>query len=375
MRIGIDTFGCAHGRSGAGIYLFSLIKNLPESDGDEIELFGIETDRFVYNSPKREVAFTGLHIPDSPVPERLWHAFFLNRFVRRQKYDVVLYPAFLSMLPCPKHKAVFVIHELLSQVLKKNDSPLFRRYLKKCLKRAAKIITPSLCVKKELVAFGVKSDKIEVVHNGVDHSLFYPRPTVDGDFVTIKPFAIKKPFVIYPSTIQYPEKKHVELIRAFSLFKKKTASPCRLVLAGSEGANAALVQKEVLRSPYASEIVLTGHFPYQNLPELYASSEACIVPSVSEGFGLPVLEAMASGIPVLCAKAGALSEIAGPDALYFNPDNIEEMASGLEKVLCEDASREKMLNANREWVSRFSWKKTATKTLDVIRAILSETAQ
>ena len=106
------------------------------------------------------------------------------------------------------------------------------------------------------------------------------------------------------------------------MFKEKTGLPHRLVLAGEEGAYAEEVQKAAFDSSAATEIFMTGYFPREGFPELYRNSEMCVFPSVNEGVGLPVLEAMATGIPVACAKAGALPEIAGNNVLFFVSDNI-----------------------------------------------------
>ena len=370
MRIGIDTFGCEHRQSGAGSYLYSLIKSLPETENDEVELFGVETDRFVYDFSKSSFSFLGLNIPDSLFAVQLWHTLFLKWFLKKQKYDVVLYPASLQNLPVSySTPSVLVINELLSEVLKKNKSFFFKHRLKKVLFHSAKIIVPSLYVKKELVGFGVPADSIEIIHNGVDHSLFFPRKIENNEAVLIQPFSIKRPYLIYPSRIQHPEKKHVELIKAFNLFKKRTGLPHKLVLAGSEGQNTAVVHKAVLDSPYVSDIILTGYFPHKNLPELFSCADACIIPSVCESASLAVLEAMACGIPVLCSNAGGLSEVAGPAPIYFDSDNIEEIATDIEKIISDKELREKIVNESTAWVKRFTWEKTSSKTLEVLRKV------
>lgn len=368
MRIGIDTFGCDHRRSGSGSYLFSLIANLPETEHNEIELFGLEIDRFVYDSTKGTFIFSGINIPDSLFAARIWHQFFLKSFIKKRGYDVVLYPAAMTIFPLTNVKpGVIVINELFSGILKNTHGFFALNRLKKCLKNAEKIIAASHCIKKELIAFGVNAEKIEVVYNGVDHSIFMPKPVANEDLVLIKPFAIKRPFFIYPSRIQHPEKKHVELIKAFTLFKQRTALPHKLVLAGDEGQNALVVQKAVLDSPYASDIVMTGYFPHQNLPDLYACSDACLMPSVAEGFGMPVIEAMACGIPVVCSKAGALSEIGGKGAIYVDPDNAEEFAGALEDIVKKTELKAEMIEENKNWVSRFTWQNTVERTTEVLK--------
>ena len=141
MRIGIDTFGCDHRRSGSGSYLFSLIANLPETEHNEIELFGLEIDRFVYDSTKGTFIFSGINIPDSLFAARIWHQFFLKSFIKKRGYDVVLYPAAMTVFPLTNVKpGVIVINELFSGILKNTRGFFALNRLKKCLKNAEKIL-------------------------------------------------------------------------------------------------------------------------------------------------------------------------------------------------------------------------------------------
>ena len=105
---------------------------------------------------------------------------------------------------------------------------------------------------------------------------------------------------------------------------------------------------------------------------MYAGSEACVFPSVNEGVGLPILEAMATGVPVLCSKSGALPEIAGDAAYYFDSDNIEEIATGLEKIVTDNELRSTLTNKGLERVEAFNWESTVAKTLEIARNILDK---
>ena len=124
-------------------------------------------------------------------------------------------------------------------------------------------------------------------------------------------------------------------------------------------------------SSSASDIFLTGFFPHESFPLLYAGADACIFPSVNEGVGLPILEAMATGIPVACAKAGALPEMGGEAALYFDADNIEEIADCMEKIVGDTALREKKIATGLRWAKRFSWEATVQETIAVMKKIVS----
>lgn len=372
MRIGIDTFGCDHARSGIGTYLLSFASNLPEESDIEIEFFGAEIDRYTYTSGK-DIGFESVQLPESLNALRLWHFTNINKFASQRHYDAIIYPAPDRVLPISFNvPGIAVVNSILSGKVEGNRDWIQKLQIKRGLFKVPKIIAASNFIKSDLVRHGVGEEKIDVVHNGIDHKLFFPSVEFESDTVSIKPFAIKKPYFIYCSKISGPAKKHVELIRAFSSFKEKTGFPHRLVLAGSDGSYAAEVHKAALDSPCASDIFLTGYFPHESLPKLYSGAVACIFPSVKEGVGLPVLEAMACGVPVLCSKASALPEIGGESALYFDSDDIEGMAKCMEKIVSDSELRNRMSIAGQEWARAFDWRFTVKNTLDLIREMIKK---
>lgn len=371
MKIGIDAFGLDHGKSGLGSYLKSFVNNLPDDSALEFELFGEEIDRYTYKV-KRDIPFSGVSIKDSVFSQRLWHSFSAGRFIRKRGYDAVLYTAAARMIPSRfSVPGIAVVNDIVGNRFRK-EALLVQRSIRRGLSRSDCIIVPSMFVKKNLERSGVRCRRIEIVHNGIDHSLFFPVGPlgIESEIADIKPFAIKKPYIIYASRMQSPEKKHVELIQAFSLFKERTGFPHRLVIAGSDGPYSREVHEAAFASSFASDIFITGYFPHESFPDLYRNAEACIFPSVNEGVGLPVLEAMATGIPVACAKAGALPEIAGSNALFFDSDNREECASCIEKIISDTALRKKLSEGGSSWSRRFSWEKCARETIDIVKSIV-----
>ncbi len=373
MKIGIDTFGTEHGRSGLGSYLISLVRNLPESEDISYELFGPELDRFTFNGD-RDFPFVSVATLDTEKSDLRWHKMKANSFAKKQQYDAVLYAAGSRMIPDRfKVRGVAVVNDIVSSVLSQTEGFGSRHQIRAGLSRADCIIASSQYVKKDLERLKIHCRRIEVIHNGVDNTLFYPKAAeeVESNLVDIKPFAIKKPYFLYPSRINNSGKKHIELIKAFNLFKEKTGLPHRLVIAGNPSQEYGdLVHKAVFESSAASDIFITGYFPHENFPELYRNAEACLFPSVNEGAGLPVLEAMASGIPVACASAGALPEVAGKNALYFDSDNINEMAEAIERIAGDEALRSKLIKDGLEWEKRFSWEKNARATLAVLESVI-----
>lgn len=375
LKIGINTFGCDHGRSGIGSYILSLVRNLPDS-GHGIDLFGPELDRYTYSSGLDSVTYTGVSVSDSLLAERLWHIASFSKFARKQKYDAVLFPGGVNLLPLKFDiPSVVVIQDIVSDTCRNSDDGFMNGLLKMQLKKAHRIIAASRFIRDDLVNLGIPESRITVIHNGIDTNLFYPRPQNMNEAVLIHPFSIRRPYIIYASRVAYPSKCHVELIQGFSSFKKKTGAPHRLVLAGADSTNAEVVHREVIKSPFASDILLTGYFPHQNLPELYSAADACIFPSSGEGVGLPVLEAMACGIPVACARAGALPEIAGENALFFDQTNPEDIAGAIEKLIRTSTGeneplRNDLVSRGTKWTQEFDWKKSAVETIDCIDSLM-----
>ena len=367
MRIAIDTLGGDHGRSGFGSYILYFISNLPKDADIQIELFGTEEDRYTYNSGT-EIPFSAIKLLETPKALRRWYKYHANRFIKKHNYDIVLYPSASKMLPkrFRHHKGIAIINSIMSSEIAEKSGKE-KRQLKKGIHNVHRIIAASKYIKDDLMQLGISEDKISVIHNGIDHKLFFPMADLfENEIVDIKPFAIKRPYFVYGSTLSSPEKKHIELIKAFELFKKNTGAPHRLVLAGNDGPFAEEIHKAAFDSPFASDIFLTGFFPHENFARLYGGADACLFPSVSEGVGLPILEAMACGIPVLCSDKGALKEIGGTAPLYFDSDDIDQIALNMQKIVEDNELRENMITDGIMWANEFNWEATVNTTLKEI---------
>lgn len=363
MKVGIDGLGCDHGKSGAGSYLLSFTSCIPQSSDFQVEIFGLEEDRYTYTSGK-EIGYSSVGIADTSFSSFRWHSHFFRSFVKKHNYDAVIIPSINKTVPSRyPSKSVAVVNKPV--IFEKGNH--HSRKLVKSLKKAPYVVASSDFVRNTLVSCGIDDRKISVIYDGIDHKLFFPELEKHNDFVDIKPFAIKRPYFIYGSRISGPEKKHMELIKAFSLFKEKTNLPHRLVIVGDGGEFFEELHKTVYDSPYANDIFFTGYFPHESFAKLYANAEACVFPAVNEGSGLPVIEAMACGIPVICSDSGALPEVGGNAALYFNSSNIDQIASLMELVVTDENLRKRMIDDGILQAAGFSWEKTVKETLDLIK--------
>ncbi|MDR1099085.1 MAG: glycosyltransferase family 4 protein [Treponema sp.] len=372
MKIGIDTFACDSGKSGVGVYVTQLLKRIPPS-GDRYELFGWEFDRFAFSETAPNLDFVSQCFINGRTANSLWHLFKYPGFTRSREYDACFFPAAHRRLPYGSSKpAIGTVHDMAAfrgtRKTREHLGAVIRVTLPNALRRLDRIIAVSQWVKQELVEVArVKESRIEVVPNGIDHSAFYPRPRNEESVVLIQPFSFRRPYVLYASRIDYPVKNHIRLIKAFGIFKERTRYPHRLVLAGADRYGAEKVKEAAAASEYRNDIFFTGHFPLSSLPELYAGADMVVVPSMYEGFGMGVLEAMASGVPVACARAASLPETAEHAALYFDPLNVEDMADRMVTLgVNRDISREcRRLGVER--AQSFSWDRCAERTLGIIR--------
>jgi glycosyltransferase involved in cell wall biosynthesis len=375
MKIGIDTFASANGRSGIGVYLMEILRRIPPS-GNQYELFGWDFDRFAYTEAAPHCEFIPRCSFSGRTANTLWHILKYPEFARDRGYGTCFFPAAHRRIPnrspCP---SIGTIHDMAAYwgPRKTRESlGAIRMLLPNAIRNLDRVIAVSEWVKRELVELlHVKESKIEVIPNGVDHSLFYPRRKTDESVVLIQPFSFRRPYILYASRIDHPVKNHIKLIEAFEIFKDRTRYPHRLVLAGRDGNRAEKVKDAAASSKYRNDIFFTGHFPMTSLPELYAGADFVVFPSMYEGFGLGVLEAMASGVPVACARAASLPETAEHAALYFDPTDAEDMADRMVTITSNrDLARECRANGI-ERAKEFSWDICAKRTL----ALLEELAE
>jgi glycosyltransferase involved in cell wall biosynthesis len=375
LKIGIDTFACDGGKSGIGVYLLQLLRRLPRFE-ERFELFGWEFDRFTFAEAAPEADYIPLETRTGSLPNTLWHLLSYPDFARAQNFNLAFFPAANRRLPfrspCP---TVGTVHDMAAyrgpRRNREHLGAVLRMMMPDSLRNLDRVIAVSAWVRDELVEVArVPASRIEVVHGGVDLEAFHPRPRNDESVVLIQPFSFRRPYILYASRVDHPVKNHVGLIKAFEIFKARTKHPHRLVLAGSEKKGAAAVRRAAAKSPYRNDIFFTGYFPMRNLPELYAGADIVVVPSRYEGFGMGALEAMASGVPVACARAASLPEVADHAALYFDPDDAEDMADRIVTLTTDRECYREYRKRGLERAQLFSWDIAAEKTFKILRDTL-----
>jgi glycosyltransferase involved in cell wall biosynthesis len=244
----------------------------------------------------------------------------------------------------------------------------YRAMMNACARIATRIITDSEHSRSEIVRYlHADPEKIDVICPGVDTS--FQRVTDAVQLAAVRSrFGIDREFILCVG-IYKPRKNHAGLLRAFQRCLANGIQ-AQLVIAGPMAEGEAVLRRRAAELGVTERVVFTGFVNDADLCALYSAARVCVVPSLYEGFGFTVLEAMACGAPVACSRATSLPEVAGKAALYFDPHDPEEMASQLVHAFSDDALRASLIQKGRQNLQRFNWAETARLTLAVYHQAL-----
>lgn len=228
------------------------------------------------------------------------------------------------------------------------------------MKNADVILTDSESSKQEIMKYwDVTSQKIHVTYLGIDDKYYSYRLSVSDELELINQWKIPENYILFVGTIE-PRKNIQRLIQAFDLYKSAFQNNLKLVLAGGKGWLSDGIYKIAVEAEYSSDIVFTGYFPEHLKPALYAKAKAFVYPSLYEGFGLPILEAMAVGTPVLTSNISSMPEVTGDMGVYVNPFSVESIENGIRKILYHDFNKNNM----RKIAMNFNWERCYKKTIE-----------
>ncbi len=355
MKIGI--IGDALDRQYAGIHIYT--KNLV----DHLVKVDLENEYFLF----REKASVNPSFHEIVIPVFKWIPgyqsfrllFAIPTLARKYNLDVVVEPAHFGPFNLPKSiKRVTVIHDLTPILFPEwhtfNGWFLQKLFLPGIVKRADLIITNSEYTKSDIVNH-MHKDPAEIIpiHLGISDR-FYRRKNL----AVLKEYGIYKPYILYLGTLE-PRKNLIGLIKAVELFKERNPhAQEQLILTGKKGWKI----KELLRNKYQSryhhDIILLGYAERDHLPHIYSGATFFIYPSFYEGFGIPVLEALACGVPVLASKSTSLPEVGGKHVHYFDPSDVNDMANTMHIVFHGVTGDNK---ESMEYAQSFTWERMATR--------------
>jgi glycosyltransferase involved in cell wall biosynthesis len=372
MNIGLSTSVIQRGRTGVAQYVFALLRALlPFAERHRFTLFVLEEDLPLFKFA--ETKMTLVAVPERfrpPVKNILWHQTVLPRLARRHHLDVLHTPSYRRMLwprPCA---LVATIHDLAPfRLARKYDwkRMLYGRVVARRLaQRQDQVIAVSQHTGRDILEFfHVPPERLTMIHNGLDHARFFPAARAAAKAEVNRQRNVRRPFFLYVARLEHPAKNHVRLIEAFNRFKAGTGSDWQLVLGGSDWHGAEVVHALVRQSPFTRDIRCLGFLPDDELPAWYRAAEAFVYPSLFEGFGLPPIEAMACGCPVISSTRGSLGEVVGDAAVIVDPEDVNSLRRAMSAVAADESAREQLREAGLKRAQCFNWEKTAAATINV----------
>ncbi len=375
MRAVIDIESLRHTRTGLGQYVYRLIDGFGSIvKNDEILLLnnsfkkGKETKPTLpaFDNPK--IGYKNLKI-SKKILNPLWDSVRLPRIEHLiGDFDVYHAPTH-NELPLTKRKKVLTIHDL-SFMMGNWHLPEFKQYLGEYFPRAASkadlIIADSESTRKDVIErLRVDESRVKTVYLAA--SSFSRRIEDKNEISTIlKKYSIDRDYILYVGTIE-PRKNVANIIKAYDIFRSSESDGPLLVLCGGKGWMYEEIMDTFQKSPHKNDILFTGYASNDELPFLLSGALLFIYPSFYEGFGLPVLEAMACGAPVITSNISSLPEVAGDAAIQIKPDNVEEMANAIGRVAASKELRDEMTQKGFIHNSGFSWERCARETLEIYR--------
>lgn len=372
-RVALELQPCCGNRSGIGTYTHELACRLEDHDGLEFQgnLFNF------LGRNDNSAALTGVSMPIAQcsslpygVYRRIWHSVPV-------RYDRLFPCADLTLFfnyivpPCIGGKVATTVYDLtylrFPETMERRNYRRIDRDLAYSVERSARIITISDFVGQELhELLDVPTEKICVVSCA---------PSFGSGIVQLqdllKKYGIATPYLLYVGTIE-PRKNLVRLIRAFERLKRETGITHQLVLAGGNGWNNEEIYRTAVKSPYAEDILFVGFVSAEEKNALYQNADVFVFPSLYEGFGIPPLEAMHFGCPVVTSDAASLPEVVGSAACLVNPLDDVSIAEGIFRVLHDEDYRKSLVAEGFRQEKKYTWDASAAKLTRLCREILGE---
>jgi len=368
MRIAIDARALLSQSTGIGTYTRGIAAGLASRPGTEVGLFaprplpdGLSRGPWSIQTDTHPFGIVWLQ---TTLPRRLasWRA------------DVLL--AALTIAPATgAGPFVSVVHDLTAWTHPQWHTARtllgFLPLWEKTVERASRLLCVSQATARQLLArYPEARARVRVVPNGVD-PYFSPSKEEPPRERTRRRYAAGSRFLLYLGTIE-PRKNVESLVAACENLWRRRRSRPDLVLAGGHGWKTSSLNRRIARSPFRDKIHRIGYVPRETARDLYRAAEVFVYPSYAEGFGLPVLEAMACGVPVVASTAEALTEVGADAALYAPPEDASQLAHQIERALEDEPTRSLLRGKGPERAASFSWEAAAEKTAEALEEATRE---
>ena len=371
MKLGIAAFAADGGKSGIGQYLVNVIPRLTRLEPTLRTVIFIARSDYALLAGQVEPAAL-VAVPDwmaRPAVNVLWHLLLLPLLLKRHACDCVWLPAGNRRLGwwygVP---SVATVHDLSQLHVQEKYDALRMFYVKRVLptmmRRLDRVVAVSESTRRDLEQYaGVPAERIVVAYNGADLDRFGPARGDDARRRAAAALGTEAPFILYTARLEHPGKNHVRLLQALAQLKARGSLRHKLVLAGRPWHGAAAITAEVEPLGLQDDVIFTGFVPDQLLPSLYAAADLFVFPSLFEGFGIPLLEAMISGTPVCAADVSSIPEVTGDAALLFDPGDAAGIASAMARLLDDAPLARQLVQRGLAQARRFSWDQAAAGVL------------
>jgi glycosyltransferase involved in cell wall biosynthesis len=372
--IGIDGT-CLQGvRTGVGWYLTRLLEamsHILEEDRIQVWMNNPTPEERARVNENRFVAVNATHYPLAAL-KLTWSTLgtpAMDTLVGRPA-DVYFYPNYLP-LPQKQGKKVLFVHDLTfltnPELASQSSLKSLAANLEKQEEKADLILTCSEYNRQEMLKHykHVPESKIRVIPHGLADPFRRPASPEKVKEVRAK-YNLAHPYFLFTGTLE-PRKNLLRLVHSFLVFRQKVHSPHQLILAGPKGWIGEDFMHFILSPQLADKVHWLDYVAAEEMPALYTGADAFVLPSVKEGFGMPILEAMGCGTPVLCSNAAALPEVAGDGAWMSDPGNVGEWAKAMERIATEPTFGDVLREKGRTRISLFNIENTAKQTLTALK--------
>lgn len=378
MKIAIDVRHLTKHDNRGGIYRYTLdlINGLQELDQVNEYLLFFHCFRRVHREAIDKYSFgKNFHKVICRLPNKFLGSWlekgYLPADIFTGRVNIFHGPAF-TLLKQRYGKKVVTIHDLMfmhhPEFLKEDWVEPLRKSTSRAIKEADAIIAVSNSVKNEILEFfRVPAEKVHVIYNGIGKEFIPHHDLSRRDYIKSK-YGIKSRYILFVGNIE-PKKNLLRLIEAYSRFIKMSSEEFQLVIAGPKAWFYDRVKQHASSLGLMENVIFTGFVPGEDLPLLYSFADIFTFPSLNEGFGIPLIEAMACGTPVVASKIDSLTEVAGDAALMIDPCDVEEIADSLYIMMTDSEKRTKYVTNGFMRAKRFSWGKTAEETLRLYREL------
>ncbi|MBE8539371.1 glycosyltransferase [Geoglobus acetivorans] len=374
MKIGIIANSIDDIKTGVASYPYNLIKYLPYYRDNEYYIIHYKKNELINNMIKTYDFINDFIIPipkKTPFGHEIQKMILIPTKLNKMDFDIIHdtyhFGPFLFLKKSKKILTVYDLTPLLFPETHRKSRVLMHKYIfPLILKSSDKIITDSYSTKSDLIKyFKIPENKIKVIYLAADERF---KPLKEDEINKIRQkYKLKNPFILYVGTVE-PRKNIQTLLKAYYKLKKQGIKH-KLVIAGKIGWKYKPIFETIDKLDLKKDVIFTGYVPDEDLPALYNAADIFIYPSLYEGFGLPPLEAMACGTPVITSNTSSLPEVVGNAGIMVDPYDIDGLAKAMYEVLTNEGLKEEMRKKGLERAKMFNWRKTAEETLNVYEEV------